>query len=296
MSTGWSPDGPATIVPAALGWSVDGPTDPTPDPVHGWTPEHWTTAGMSGDGQLIATAFYRPTVFGVLAGDGQATASAMARPFTTPTLTGDGQAAAAAWSKAHTPPESTAGDGILTAAAAFPPYSPVRLDITTTGAYTYTIPWWSRYIDVVLWAGGRGGKNAFSFARGNGGLGATPVGVILERGVDIPWTLATITGTVGTGGATNGGTGGGTTATSAGVGTLVATAPTGDNGSSQDGGAAGSLTVSGVAYTGGVAVTTGSGTPGSAPGGGGRGGNGSFFGDPGGAGARGQASFRARQT
>ncbi|AGK88219.1 minor tail protein [Mycobacterium phage WIVsmall] len=176
-----------------------------------------------------------------------------------------------------------------------PAMSPVTQQFTTAGAYTYSIPAHAIYIDIILLGGGEGGENGrAAFQSGSGGQAGKFTTLKLQRGVDIPWSLMQISGTVGTAGGSNGGAGGGTTAIISGLGTYTGA---GGNGqvSGQNGQSAGSVTYNGVTYTGGNGGT-GNGGAGSAPGGGGAGGNGGLFsGSSGGAGAVGRAWFRAYQ-
>ncbi|OHU71398.1 hypothetical protein BKG86_17245 [Mycobacteroides chelonae] len=186
------------------------------------------------------------------------------------------------------------------AASRFPTTAAVRTEFTATGAYTYTIPWWSRFIDrITLGAGGGGGGAQSSFTPAQGGDAGVFAWGTLERGVDIPWSLVSITGSVGapgtagTGG-NSGGNGGATTSTAngntltgsggigrGGVGTQNGDAVTsGNTNSGKD------LTLSGQLYVGG-AINSG------VPGGGGRGANAFSSGT---AGARGQAYYYARQS
>jgi hypothetical protein len=210
-------------------------------------------------------------------------------------------------------PRISGGDsaaGADTATNGFTARAPLPATITTVGTYTWTIPVWCRYIDIVLIGGGGGGQGGQGTGiAGCGGYGATWYGVTWERGVDIPWNVVAITGLVGDGGAGGpsnpafnqpGVDGSPTTATFAG-GPVVSAAGglKGDaviNG--QNGKSPGNFTWNGILYVGGAAVTSGTAAPGNPPGGGGRGGNLGAFGigqSAGGKGARGQAWFRAFQ-
>lgn len=176
------------------------------------------------------------------------------------------------------------------------------------GSYSYAIPGWSRFIDGILWPGGASGQTgsgAFNTA-GKGGNAGTPVSFTLVRGVDIAWSLATITGTAGAGGAQapnsdNGGPNAGadTTANYQNLsGTAVTQKATGATGttSTQNGATGPTVTVGANSYPSGAGGTGNAGA-GSAPGGGGAGGNGGVFGSRtrGGPGGGGRATFRARQ-
>ncbi|MDM2035567.1 hypothetical protein PP334_16760, partial [Mycobacteroides abscessus] len=196
------------------------------------------------------------------------------------------------------------GIGYDSAAVARSPVAPVRTDITATGAYNYPIPEWSLIIDYAIWAGaasGQTGNGAVSTA-GKGGKSGQLISGTLIRGVDIPWSLSSITGTVGAGGAQPANSdGAGPTAGANTTAVINGTTQTAAGGtgqaSSQNGETAASATIAGTNYTGG-AGGTGNGGTGTAPGGGGAGGNGGIFGSRtrGGPGGNGQASFRARQS
>lgn len=197
-----------------------------------------------------------------------------------------------------------AGLGYDSAAAARSTVAAVRTDITATGTYNYPVPEWSLIIDYALWGGaasGQTGNGAFNTA-GKGGKAGQLITGTLIRGVDIPWSLANITGTVGAGGAQPANSdgagptaGSGTTAVINGS-TVTAQGGTGQA-SGQIGETASSATIAGTNYTGG-AGGTGNGGTGTGPGGAGAGGNGGIFGfrTRGGPGGNGQASFKARQT
>ncbi|QBP29685.1 minor tail protein [Mycobacterium phage Typha] len=195
------------------------------------------------------------------------------------------------------------GVGSDSGTAGFAPHAALAATYTTVGAYTFTIPVWCRYIDVILLGGGGGGKGmATAGFWGQGGRAGVWTSVTLERGVHIPWTAIQITGTVGAGGtpgqgsflsAGNGGPGGATTASAAGW--AGASAAGGAGGTAQNftdnsGLSPGNRTHNGVTYTGGSLALIGNGN---APGGGGAGAQVST--GNGGAGARGQAWFYCYQ-
>ncbi|ASR77113.1 minor tail protein [Mycobacterium phage MyraDee] len=88
---------------------------------------------------------------------------------------------------------------------------------TTVGAFAFDIPNGARYIDYVLLGAGGGGGNGSLFLPGNGGAAGQWLVGTLERGVDLPWSVTQLLGSVGApgaagsgGGATNGGNGGAT--------------------------------------------------------------------------------------
>ncbi|AYR01194.1 minor tail protein [Mycobacterium phage Oscar] len=191
------------------------------------------------------------------------------------------RATAAAWSS------STAS-----AAAGFPAMPATRTNYLTAGAFTYTIPWWAYWIDVLVLGGGQGGING-SFGNGSGGAAGKWSVATLRRGVDIPWTVTTITGTVGPGGGSNGGNGTATTATY--TGGPVLTGAGGSGGTdifNVVGRSPGNQVIAGETYVGG-AESPNLGAAGNAPGGGGAAGG--FFG-AGGGGGLGAAFIRARQA
>jgi hypothetical protein len=186
-----------------------------------------------------------------------------------------------------------AGEGTLSITAAFPANAPTTTPYSAAGTYTYDIPYWCTYVDLILLGGGGGGANGMGvFAPGAGGLGGSWAKVTVQRGVGVPWTTASIAVTVGSGGAAaiNGGN---TTATGAGMATQTAIG--GIQGASVNGttGASpGDTTYNGITYDAGVAQTAAS-VNGNAPGGGGAGGD---LLPAGGAGAAGSAWIVARQA
>lgn len=199
------------------------------------------------------------------------------------------------------------------ATSGFTAHAAALTSYTTATTTTYTIPVWSRYVDIIiLGAGGGGGGHAFgSVYGGQGGEAGTWKTLRLERGVDIPWTLTSISVTIGgpgSGGSgnSNGTAGNATTVTVTGVGTITAAGGPGGRGTGTSpygaqtaGLSPGNQSFQGGTYTGGTGGTTtsGNGNAASAPGAGGGGGNsGVFVGtNRGGAGAPGVAHFRASQ-
>ncbi|ASW31265.1 hypothetical protein SEA_FRED313_5 [Mycobacterium phage Fred313] len=188
----------------------------------------------------------------------------------------------------------------------WPEFTEVRQQFSTAGAYTFNIPAGCLYIDVILLGGGGGGRSMpLAGVGGEGGRAGTWSTYTLRRGVDIPWSTAQITGTVGAGGAGGaaavganpGKPGGATTATATGVGTLSAAGGAGGgNAFDPNGQGAGSRTVNGVLYQGGAErASVGTGLAGNPPGGGGTASQVSLFiiGTAGGNGAPGSAWFRA---
>lgn len=183
-------------------------------------------------------------------------------------------------------------EGTLSITAAFPPNAPISTPFSAAGTFTYDIPYWCTFIDLVLLGGGGGGSNSVGLVAGTGGQAGSFLTVTLQRGVGIPWTTPSISITVGSGGAaaTNGGS---TTASATGMapqtglGGIQGAGMHGTTGESP-----GTVTYQGHTYTGGGAQTF-AGFAGNAPGGGG-GGGGPL--GAGGAGAAGAAWVVARQT
>lgn len=204
-------------------------------------------------------------------------------------------------------PRSSARDGgrgTDAATAGFTAHAAVPASYTAPGTFTYAIPVWCTYIELIGVGGGEGGDSGSgAFVAGAGGAAGLWNAITLQRGVDIPWTATTLTVVVGDGGTggpagplNSDGAGGSPVVWSYG-GTTLLTCPGGDNGGSgQNGKSPGNYTYNGVLYTGGAEQTSGSGSPGNPPGGGGRGGNGGFgVGLAGGKGAPGAGYARARQ-
>ncbi|QFG09051.1 minor tail protein [Mycobacterium phage ThulaThula] len=170
------------------------------------------------------------------------------------------------------------GIGADTATAGFAPHAALAAAFTTAGAYTFTIPVWCRYIDVILLGGGGGGRGMINIGSwGEGGWGGNWAVYTLERGVHIPWTARTITGSVGAGGAgsasgfspARGQTGGSSTAATDGWSGVATGGLGGQNALAPNGRAVSPLTqtVTGQTYTGGGEVSPV--TAGAVPGGGG---------------------------
>ncbi|BBC43591.1 hypothetical protein [Mycobacterium phage C3] len=174
------------------------------------------------------------------------------------------------------------------------------------GPYTYEIPDWCNFLDIVLVGGGAGGNGgSASFASGHGGFAGVWQGITLQRGQHIARSVAEITGVVGDGG--NAGAGGpvggiggsGFASTATAVGWAGLTAIGGEPRPRlgllhQPGDGPGDFLFNSVNYVGGAETTSGNGTPGNAPGGAGRGGNGGVFsGSPGGKGGAGRVWIRA---
>ena len=199
------------------------------------------------------------------------------------------------------PGSTLAGEGSLSVTAAFPANPATPTNYLAAGTYTYPIPYWCTYIDLFLL--GAGGGGSVSFANGNGGQGGSWQAKTLQRGVEIPWTTASISITVGLHGsggllvpATAPSSGGNTTATyatdTATTTTLTAIGGGGGANMNLDGASPNpvSQTLNGTTENGG-GVQTFPGAPGNPQGGGGAGGP-----ITGGDGADGAAWVVARQT
>jgi hypothetical protein len=195
------------------------------------------------------------------------------------------------------PVSGSSGAGTLSATCAFPSTGAALTTFGSPGSYTYTIPWWCNKIDVILLGSGQSGRGSNGINTGRGGAGGSYVAVTLVRGTDIPWSTASITGTVGnfgTPGAGGGGSAGGsnpTTATGTGMTSQSAAGGTGESNASPNtwGDTPGNKVFDGQTYTGGGTANN---QTGRGPGGGGAGGT---FGGPGFNAAAGAAWFYAYQ-
>ncbi|QIG58340.1 minor tail protein [Gordonia phage Skog] len=198
---------------------------------------------------------------------------------------------------------SDLGIGEDAATAAFAAHAAELATFVTVGAFSYPIPNWSVYIDIVALGAGASGQtgNGGNGQPGSGGLPGQYTAFTLQRGVDIPWTQATLTGTVGAGGAQPAnsdlaGPNAGQSSTVTGVLTAPGGSGTNSGDTRRDGPGPGNYSYLGMECVGG-ALSDGNGAVGNPPGGGGSGGNGGFFTSRtrGGAGGRGQIWLRARQ-
>lgn len=176
---------------------------------------------------------------------------------------------------------------------------PTLTTISTAGAYSYTIPRNCNTIDVILLGGGGGGGSSNFFAWGGGGNAGSRTYVTLQRGVDIPWSATVITGSVGSGGASN--TNGSATSASA-SGWAGTSASGGTKGAQDSNGPAGSDTPGGTlslhsqSYPPGIGGKAGDPqTANAAYGSGGCGGKSNFGYGPGTSGRQGAAWFYAYQ-
>ncbi|AEJ95105.1 structural protein [Mycobacterium phage JHC117] len=179
----------------------------------------------------------------------------------------------------------------------WPEFTSATQQYTTAGAFTYDIPANCLYLDIIVLGSGACGKGMqFIDLWGPGGGAGQWNSVTLRRGVDIPWSVLTVTGTVGQGRPSNGQgaslAGNPTTATITGYGSI--TGAGGVAGSSAGGGlegkSPGNHVRNGITYVGGAAQGNigGAGNP---PGGGGASHTTTF--GSGGAGANGSVWVRA---
>lgn len=194
-----------------------------------------------------------------------------------------------------------AGRAQLSVVAGYPAMSPTVTTYETAGSFSYALPYWWRYLDIILLGGGASGQ-AGNGANGQAGAGGAPsawVTVTVKRGVDVPAMTTTLDVVVGAGGAqaAPGAPNPGGASSVAVPGGASVRAPGGSGTiSGQNGGAPGNVSYQTITRTGGAAGT-GSGGAATAPGASGAGGNGGTFGNyaQGGAGARGEVVIRARQ-
>lgn len=188
------------------------------------------------------------------------------------------------------------------AIGAFPPSGPLSQEITATGIYT--IPYWSRYIDLIGKGAGRGGRGGGLVLRGDGGGDGYWGSRTIERGVHIPWSTAFLeiivangsSGSPGEAVTSNPSVPGPTNVISSGT-TLLSVAGGDYMQQGQNGSSGGSYEYRGITYHGGTGGR-GNGGHGEAPGAGGAGGDGGLGfipGSRGGDGARGQIWSVARQ-
>ncbi|ALA07820.1 hypothetical protein SEA_FAYELY_8 [Mycobacterium phage Fayely] len=192
----------------------------------------------------------------------------------------------------------------------WPEFTPVTTQYTTGTTYNYAIPANCYLIDVILLGGGGGGQGmGNATAWGQGGAAGQWQYFTLRRGVDIPWSITAITGSLGAGGSAGaggiylsggaGGNGGNTTATVSGYGTVTALGGAGGNNRNLDtaGKSPGTINWQGIDYVGGAEAfnVAGGSAAGNVYGGGGQAAmlTSGFFGLAGGAGARGCVWIRA---
>ena len=207
--------------------------------------------------------------------------------------------------------KTVAGRGAISVTSAgYPAMSPVTTVYNTVGTVEVPAPYWWRYMDLFLIAGGASGQtgNGSNNRAGKGGQAATWYALTIERGVDINAMTPKFEVTVGAGGASPanadfaGPSEGGPsqlrywdTGLAAWTGFAYAAGASG-TASGQNGVSPGNITHQGITRTGGTGGT-GNGGSATAPGASGAGGNGGIFGSRtrGGAGARGEVVIRFRQ-
>ncbi|MET9329466.1 hypothetical protein [Tsukamurella sp. NPDC003166] len=284
MSLGWSDDGPPLTLGRAFGWSDDGPTDPAPEPILGWTPEHWAgPLALAGEGLLVARGWADVHAAAQLAGAGALTAvDGYGRVHGAGHLSGVGAATVpGGWAEIYGDSD-TLGAGHLAATGAVA----VRGPQIYTGPGAWARPWWARWLDYTLLGPGGGGAGGRSSIGGDGRGGGPGTWISGTIDLGATWTAGTVTvahGTPGPGGAIsnqNGGTGTATTLTSPFGNRSAAGGPggTGVNpafGTDYRGTGPGNYDAFGVTHPGGGDVDKD--TNGAPNGGGGGGGSGGYF-------------------
>jgi hypothetical protein len=334
---GWGSP-PASVTRGVFqGWG-DSPLALDEDPIQGWWASHVADlagsgtltlemaaamlAEFSGEGSMmvlldgdilvdgLSAKWYQSYLrSGVLSGDGSLSIEYIVKPVIAFNGSGDGTLDMTMFIK-QIASHVYDGAGTLSMNMDYPTFAPSSTTFTASG--TYTIPYWCRYIEVIALGGGGGGSGGYgSYFNGNGGGQGTDVAKFgtytLTRGVDIPWTTATLSVTVGTGGA--GGKGGSTIfdvqhppdGLASGVSGTGLSFIGGAGGKGADelvtrprqGLSPGNVTYNGIQYVGGGETTS---STAQVPGSGGYGGNGGLFsGGNGYAGGRGQVWIRAYQ-
>ncbi|QGH79289.1 minor tail protein [Gordonia phage Sukkupi] len=221
-----------------------------------------------------------------------------------------GQYSSAAEAFAHLAGSATA-TASFSAAAAYGVMDPVVVHYTAVGIYNYTVPSWSRYVDVVGIGGGGGG------GAGNGGANIPGEGGGAGTWLAATWytggsgVVVIDVGAGGTGGqsGSSSGTAGARTLIGVGINELPCpggAAGRGSNASGRDGKSPGNFTAYGETFVGGIgapgggSASIGGSQPANtatAPGAGGPGGWGGIFTSyqRGGPGSRGEAWIRIRQ-
>lgn len=200
---------------------------------------------------------------------------------------------------------SLGGRAQISVTAGYPSMSPAVSTFESAGSFSYALPYWWRYLDIILIGGGASGQtgNGAVNSRGDGGRASAWVTVTVERGVDVPAMATTLDVVVGAGGALaansdHAGPNAGEASSVSVPGGASVSAPggAGENDGVQNGQAPGNITYQTISRDGGAAGT-GNGGAATAPGAAGAGGNGGIFGSRtrGGAGARGEVVIRARQ-
>jgi len=255
------------------GWGGAPVVAPQADPVQGWFPlENLNTGVGAASGQAVANLLVPQS------GIGNASGAALATLLPV-NIASVGNAS-----------------GVGVGSASVPSFAPTLSIYDVVGTFTYNIPWWANYLDLIALGGGGGGKGlGLVGVWGNGGRAGGWGLVTLQRGNQIPWTTTTLSVTVGGGGSGgsssggNGGDGGGSSV----VGYVGGAGGAGSTttGLDANGNSPGNQTWNGVQYNGGGSV--GALTNGDPPGGGGGGSTVTLTaGRPG---ARGQVWIRAYQ-
>lgn len=264
---------------------------------------------LEGRGEILASGVAMVMSAGVraLAGRGAVTAGGISTALQAlVNLRGQGRVTASPTAMSLTDPVARllAGRGAIQVSAGYPAMSPEVSTYTTPGTSTYTLPYWWRYLDIVMIGGGASGQTGSGATNtaGKGGNASSWTTVTLERGVDVPSMATSLTVVVGDGGAQAANSdlaspNSGEDSSVSGTGMTTVTSPGGSGTTStQNGVSPGNVTYQTVTRTGGSAGT-GSGGAATAPGASGAGGNGGIFGSRtrGGAGARGEVVLRVRQ-
>lgn len=160
--------------------------------------------------------------------------------------------------------KTLAGRGAISVVSAgYPAMSPVTTVYNTVGTYTYTLPYWWKYLDIVLIGGGASGQTGSGATNtaGKGGNASSWVTVTLERGVDIPAMATSLTVVVGDGGAqapnsdlAGPNSGGSSSVTGSGMSPVSSSGGFG-TASGQNGASPGNVTYQTITRTGGAAGT-----------------------------------------
>lgn len=156
--------------------------------------------------------------------------------------------------------DASRGTGVETLAVGYRPTAATTTYIANPGAWSYTIPRWADYLDVVMVGAGSRGTNGSFFGNGAGGNAGAWLGITLDRSSpgDVPYTTKTLTGTIGAGGSSSGAAGGATSL--AAVGSFGARSASGGSGQASAfdvvGKSPGNFTWNGQVYEGGAAAPT----------------------------------------
>ncbi|AMW64111.1 minor tail protein [Mycobacterium phage EvilGenius] len=210
---GWTTNPSPIITPKSKGWSVS-PTAPSPSAELGW----WAVVGIDTN---LTVQFVTKTELTAIKQLGLVQAVTATRDLAfqaVKMLTVNAQIGATRNLGFSSVQNMSANQQVgLTPSLGFgfPPNGPLPQTFTTA-IFTYTIPRWCNYIDVILLGGGGGGGGGASTTQsGAGGGPGSWLTVTLERGVHIPFSLVSFVGQLGTGGT---GANGGITPTTGGNG------------------------------------------------------------------------------